>query len=121
MASVTSSPSTVTRSPTSTVISRAISAGGRRRSREASVTARYIAPVSRYVKPSWAATALATLDLPAPAGPSIAMTIGRMRLLRDEPRDVFRHVDAGRQPLVRLRCERAGLERDDARPHVERV
>jgi hypothetical protein len=38
-------------------------------------TQRYIAPVSRNVKPSRAATARATVDLPAPAGPSMAMTI----------------------------------------------
>ena len=41
----------------------------------ANVTARYIAPVSRYLTPSLAANALAIVDLPAPAGPSIATTI----------------------------------------------
>ena len=46
---------------------------------DASATARYIAPVSRYVKPSAPATARATVDLPAPAGPSMAtiMRLGR--------------------------------------------
>lgn len=34
--------------------------------------ARYIAPVSKHEKPSLRATALATVDLPAPEGPSIA-------------------------------------------------
>ena len=42
----------------------------------ASVTARYIAPESRYVKPSRRATSRATVLLPLPAGPSIAMIIG---------------------------------------------
>ncbi len=46
----------------------------------ASPTARYIAPVSRYVKPSRSATARATVLLPAPAGPSIAITMTRERL-----------------------------------------
>ena len=39
-----------------------------------SVTARYIAPVSRYSSPRRAASARATVLLPAPAGPSMAMT-----------------------------------------------
>lgn len=38
-------------------------------------TARYIAPVSKQEKPSSFATAFATVDLPAPEGPSIAMII----------------------------------------------
>src|SRR3712207_5865079 len=46
--------------------------------------ARYIAPVSRYVKPSAAATARATVDLPAPAGPSIATSI-RLRVVLRHP------------------------------------
>ena len=37
--------------------------------------ARYIAPVSRQEKPSSRATAFATVDLPAPLGPSMAMII----------------------------------------------
>ena len=41
----------------------------------ARATLRYIAPESRYVKPSAWATARATVDFPAPAGPSIATTI----------------------------------------------
>jgi hypothetical protein len=44
-------------------------------SRAARPTQRYIAPVSRYVKPSRCATARATVDFPAPAGPSMAMTM----------------------------------------------
>ena len=63
------------RRPTSMSI-RSRDLGGRRRpARVASATARYIAPVSRYVKPSRSATARATVDLPAPAGPSIAITM----------------------------------------------
>ena len=42
---------------------------------------RYIAPVSRYVKPSASAAARATVDFPAPAGPSIATIIARSALL----------------------------------------
>ena len=40
----------------------------------ANATARYIAPVSRYSRPRRAATARPTVLLPAPAGPSMAMT-----------------------------------------------
>ena len=40
-------------------------------------TTRYMAPESRYVNPSSSATARATVDLPAPAGPSIATTVIR--------------------------------------------
>ena len=40
----------------------------------ASVTARYMAPVSRVWRPSAAATPVATVDLPDPAGPSMATT-----------------------------------------------
>src|SRR6187402_3571069 len=40
------------------------------------VAARYMAPVSRYDRPRLRATALETLDLPEPEGPSIAMTRG---------------------------------------------
>src|SRR6266511_5888639 len=43
------------------------------------VTARYIAPVSRYRNPSRVATPRAVLDLPEPLGPSTAM-IMRQRL-----------------------------------------
>ena len=77
IASVTSRPSTFTRSPTSIAIASATRAGSSPRSSAASATARYIAPVSRYVNPSRSATARATLDLPAPAGPSMAMTMIR--------------------------------------------
>jgi hypothetical protein len=75
IASETSRPSSRTRSPSSIAIVSAIRAGSPPRSIRASATQRYIAPVSRYVKPSRSAAARATLDLPAPAGPSIAMTM----------------------------------------------
>ena len=39
------------------------------------VSARYIAPVSRNVQPRASATARATVDLPEPAGPSMAMIL----------------------------------------------
>src|SRR5436190_23496545 len=44
------------------------------RCRAARATARYIAPVSKYSRPSARASARPTVDLPAPAGPSIAIT-----------------------------------------------
>ncbi len=50
-----------------------------------------MAPVSRYTRPSFAATCRATVDLPAPAGPSIAIIAWRSRKMvlsikRVEPR-----------------------------------
>ena len=63
------------RSPSEIRTAAAISAGGTPRRSAASATPRYIAPESRYVNPSSRATARATLDFPAPAGPSIATTI----------------------------------------------
>ena len=70
IASVTSSPSASTRPPSKrmSVCSLPLRAA-----------ARYIAPESRYSQPSASATARATVDFPAPAGPSMAM---RMRLPR---------------------------------------
>ena len=63
-------------------------AGGRRpTSRAARPTQRYIAPVSRYVKPSRSATARATVDFPAPAGPSMAMTMAEDHSLVGYERD----------------------------------
>ena len=44
------------------------------RSRAAQATARYMAPVSRRSRPSRSARARETVDLPEPAGPSMAMT-----------------------------------------------
>ena len=85
IASVTSRPSSRTRSPTS-MSSRAATSAGGSPARAASATQRYIAPVSRYVKPSRSATARATVDLPAPAGPSMAMTMRRQRDERRGPR-----------------------------------
>src|SRR3954468_6793683 len=67
--SETSSPSSRTRSPSNAI--RRL-AGSRS---PASATARYIAPESRYVKPSAWAAARATVDFPAPAGPSMATSI----------------------------------------------
>ena len=84
MASVTSVPSTTTRSPTAMATAgppRPPPAGrpGRcRRSRPAQATARYMAPVSSRSTPSRSARARETVDLPDPAGPSMAMT-GRVR------------------------------------------
>src|SRR5215211_2446300 len=75
IASVTSRPSSSTRSPTRMSARPAISAACSSRPAEASATARYIAPVSRYVNPSRSATARATVDFPAPAGPSMAITM----------------------------------------------
>ena len=75
IASVTSRPSSRTRSPRSISIFSAVSPAGPPFSETASPTQRYIAPVSRYVKPSRSATARATVDFPAPAGPSMAMTM----------------------------------------------
>jgi hypothetical protein len=81
MSAVASTPSTNTpRSPTSrstasaNSATRSTSAGSMPRRIAANVTARYIAPVSRYCNPRRAARARATVLLPAPAGPSMAMT-----------------------------------------------
>ena len=46
-------------------------------SRANHVSARYMAPVSRYPMPAREATALETVDLPEPAGPSIAIVMPR--------------------------------------------
>ncbi len=51
------------------------SSGSMPRRRAAKVTDRYMAPVSRYSRPRRWASALATVDLPEPAGPSIAITL----------------------------------------------
>ncbi len=54
------------------------SAGSMPRRRAAKVTARYMAPVSRYSRSSRSASRRATVDFPEPAGPSMAITlIGR--------------------------------------------
>ena len=45
-----------------------------------SATARYIAPVSTYTNPSLAAMRRASVLLPAPAGPSIAIVIRLLKL-----------------------------------------
>src|SRR3954452_23899853 len=69
----TSSPSSSTRSPSNAMCRLA---GSRS---PASATARYIAPESRYAKPSARAAARATVDLPAPAGPSMATSMAMAR------------------------------------------
>src|SRR5437588_5078766 len=76
IASVTSRPSSTTRSPRSIRADRACSSGDPPCSRTESATARYRAPESRKPKPSARATPRATVLLPAPAGPSIATTTG---------------------------------------------
>src|SRR3546814_6254147 len=63
------------------------SAGSMPRRRAANVTPRYMAPVSRYSRPRRAASARATVDLPDPAGPSMAMTVMAERSSRG--RDVI--------------------------------
>src|SRR3954447_15329024 len=141
IASVTSRPSSSTRSPTSIRERSATAAGSSPDSSVPSATQRYIAPVSRYVKPSRSATARATVDLPAPAGPSMAITmalrldelaqvgleagVGDGRRLhphdldaaaRGQPGDRAEH----RQPVVAVGRERAALQ--PARPaHGEAV
>src|SRR4029077_16926663 len=72
------------------------------RSDAASATHRYIAPESRYVNPSSSATPRATVDLPDPAGPSIATIV--IRVSRDQRRDVVA------EPRVR---DRRGLHSHD--------
>src|SRR5687767_10153919 len=69
---------------TSRARSAAVPFGSRRRE---SPTALYIAPESRYVKPSCVATAFATVLFPAPAGPSIAITMAA-RLPGQQTREI---------------------------------
>ena len=73
------------------------------------VSARYIAPVSRYRKPSRSASLRATVLLPAPAGPSIATIIAFSSLRRsggflawDEK--ARRSVDLHRKVLASQTC-----------------
>ncbi len=81
--SVMSSPSRSTRSPTSIVTPRTTSdmssadaeAGSSLWRITATAAERYMAPVSRWARPRRAATALATVDLPDPTGPSMAITV----------------------------------------------
>src|SRR5207253_9575839 len=82
IASVTSSPSSRTRPERKAMSS---DAGSRP---VASATDRYMAPLSRYVNPSASATARATVDFPAPAGPSMATTTYLHRLGGDRGREV---------------------------------
>ena len=110
IAEVTSRPSSSTLSPTSMSIASATAAGSSPRSAVASATARYIAPVSRYVKPSRCATARATVDFPAPAGPSMAMTMGMRLALRDVGASPLATVAlaAPALPMAARRCSRTG-------------
>ena len=79
MASVMSVPSATTRSPTSrssvraTPATASVSAVSIPRRSTAQATERYMAPVSRRLTPSRAARARDSVDLPDPAGPSMAM------------------------------------------------
>ena len=79
---VASTPSTVTDASstrisldraTSTMAS--VSAKSTSRYIAANATDRYMAPVSRYSSPSRSASRRATVDLPDPAGPSMAITL----------------------------------------------
>jgi len=81
ISAVTSAPSTTTRPGESSIrvfYARAATSPSLRVStpsrNAANVTARYIAPVSRYGTPRRSARSWAMVDLPAPAGPSIATT-----------------------------------------------
>ena len=98
IAVVASTPSTTTRSALMlsssrrhTAITESASEGSISRDRTPNVTARYIAPVSRYSIPNSVATRRATVLLPAPAGPSIAMITGVLT-------NSFRVVDPLRSP-----------------------
>ena len=84
-------------------------AGSRRRAR---ATARYIAPESRYVKPSASAIARATVDFPAPAGPSMATQHARATIgaPRRRPAIATMRVTASSPSRARFR---AALDRDD--------
>ena len=66
----------------------------RRRAAPSSPTARYIAPLSTCLNPSDAATALATVPLPAPEGPSIAMIIFQWRSARPTSPDPLDLLDS---------------------------
>ena len=68
-----------------------------------------MAPVSRYVKPSRSATARATVDFPAPAGPSMAMTMASEGRWALAPR---RAAETGGDPERVLREQAERDERD---------
>jgi hypothetical protein len=77
-----STPSTVTFGPSGTSsrvstidATASVSSGSRPRRMAAKATARYIAPVSRWSSPSRLASVRATVDLPDPDGPSMAITL----------------------------------------------
>src|SRR3954452_15853055 len=84
ISSVTSRPSSFTRLPTSMSTSRARSPASPGLSTSDRATARYMAPESRYEKPTFSASARATLLLPAPAGPSMATTMRGSLSARDQ-------------------------------------
>src|SRR5215472_14076392 len=90
---VTSWPSTSTRSPASSTVVRARSAASASASVAATparatahASARYSAPVSTSLKPRRRATSRATVDLPAPAGPSMVITGSRRPVTPRAPR-----------------------------------
>ena len=90
--------------------------------RASAATARYMAPVSSRSTPSRWATADETVDLPAPAGPSMATSSGRGA---SEPRGQARQVlgegrVAGRdrpEPGEEAALARTGRQRGDGRRH----
>src|SRR3954470_12961025 len=124
IASVTSRPSRSTRSPSSMVTSRARSGAAPSFSSSERATARYIAPESRYEKPSSRASLRATVLLPAPAGPSMATTMARSLAgaasggqLRDERAQVLLEAgvrDGGRLHADDLDASPGGKPRDRA-------
>ena len=65
----------------------------------ARATALYIAPVSKYVKPRLRATALAVVDFPAPAGPSIATT-SRIIVARGDTARLLKERDSFEQMVL---------------------
>ena len=119
ISTVASMPSTVTpwspttrSSPSDTSATSSASDGSSPRRSAANVTARYIAPVSRYSSPSRSARARPTVLFPAPAGPSIAITTGALSVAASAAARVTRtpraadlrrtrRCSARRRPLVR--------------------
>src|SRR5262245_5252749 len=81
----TNTPSSVTSISRSATIreTSSASAGSMSRHSAANATLRYIAPVSRYSKPRRSASRRATVDLPDPAGPSMAITFIEERTLSE--------------------------------------
>ena len=120
ISSVTSRPSSSTRSPTSIVTVSATCAGGVRLSGAASATARYIAPVSRYVEPSRSATARATRGLAGPGRAVDGDHHGAARLAAGQLPHVVGELDAGAQPRVGLGRPGGDAQRARRRPRRRR-